>query len=73
MAQSNSKRKPSFFWQGLLILLPVLVLVGFGFFSLHQDRIMAEAEARQRANELADSLLLDIQQEFDFSGPSYAA
>ncbi|MDB6109952.1 MAG: Histidine kinase [Pedosphaera sp.] len=66
MARPNQDPKPTFFWQGLLIVLPVIGLAVVGFLSLRQDRSMAEAEARQRANELADSLMSAIQQQFGF-------
>jgi choline dehydrogenase-like flavoprotein len=56
----NSNRKAGFFWQGLLILLPVLVLAGFGLFFLRQDKIAAENEAKERAQATVDDLLADI-------------
>ncbi len=46
----------SFFWQGLLILLPVVVLAVVGFCSLRQDRLLAEAEARQVAQRHVDEV-----------------
>ena len=46
----------SFFWQGLLILLPVLVLASAGFLSLRQDRILARHEAVEKAQTLADQI-----------------
>ena len=45
----NPNHKPSFFWQGLLILLPVAVLTVFGAMSLVQDEQTVEREARKRA------------------------
>ncbi len=42
-------RKPTFFWQGALILLPAVVLCGFGFYSLRQDRDLAAHQASERA------------------------
>jgi len=56
MDQSNSSRRPSFFWQGLMILLPVLVLAVVALFSLRQDEQAAEQAARKRAAENAQSL-----------------
>src|ERR1044071_1381907 len=50
------KQKPSFFWQGVLIVLPVVVLAAVGLISLRQDKILAELEARQRAQTIADDL-----------------
>src|SRR5438128_407152 len=50
------KRKPTFLWQALLIVLPVAVLAVFGFFSLRQDRLLAQREAAERAQTIADEL-----------------
>ena len=49
-------QKPSFFWQGALILLPVLVLAVVGLVSLRQDEQSAEQAARKRAAEDVHSL-----------------
>src|SRR5215471_15099721 len=56
MAKRRLKRRPSFLWQALLILLPVCVLAGFGFMSLREDRRIARSEAAERAQFLADDL-----------------
>lgn len=45
---------PRFLWQGLLILLPVAVLAVVGFVSIQQDRALAQHEAKERAQALAD-------------------
>ena len=45
---------PRFFWQGLLIVLPVVVLAGAGLFSLRQDQAMARREAVEKAQAFAD-------------------
>lgn len=50
-------RKPTFLWQGLLIILPVAVLAAVGFLSLRQDRRLAEREAAERAQVIADDLV----------------
>lgn len=49
-------RDPSFYWRGVLIVVPVLVLTVLGLISLRQDRVLAEAQARERARELAEEL-----------------
>jgi signal transduction histidine kinase len=50
----NSKQHPQgFFWHGLLIVLPVVVLAGAAVYSLRQDRILARHEATERAEALA--------------------
>ena len=44
----------SFFWQGVLILAPMLVLAKLGALALSQDRRMAEHEAQLRAQDIAE-------------------
>ncbi|MCW5552729.1 MAG: HAMP domain-containing histidine kinase [Verrucomicrobiae bacterium] len=60
MAAPTPPRKPTFLWQGLLIVLPVAVLAAVGFLSLRQDRRLAEREAAERAQAVADDLLESI-------------
>ncbi len=50
----RTSRKPNFFWQGVLILAPVLVLALLGVLTLLQDKQSARREAEARAAELAD-------------------
>jgi signal transduction histidine kinase len=57
MAAPTPPRKPTFLWQGLLIILPVAVLAVLGLLSLRQDRRLAEREAAERAQALADDLV----------------
>jgi signal transduction histidine kinase len=47
------ERASSFFWQGILILGPAILLAAFGLYSLRQDRVLAEHEAREQAGRLA--------------------
>src|SRR5271157_1290247 len=56
MAKFNPSQKPGFFWQGVLILLPVAALAVVSLVSLRQDERAAEEEARYRAAENARSL-----------------
>ena len=53
-------KPPTFFWQGLLILMPVAVLAGLGLLSLRQDRRLAEQDAQDRARELLRQLEPDL-------------
>ena len=53
MTRPRAERKPTFFWHALLILLPLVVLAALGFFSLRQDKLLAEQEARERAEAIA--------------------
>ena len=47
---------PAFFWQAVLILLPVVVLAVACWWSLQQDERIAEDDARKQAAENANSL-----------------
>jgi signal transduction histidine kinase len=49
--------RPTFFRQGLLILLPVAVLSVAGLFAVSQDRTSAEVEARTTAQTFANEYL----------------
>ncbi len=58
------KRKPpAFFWQGVLILLPVAVMAGIALFSLRQDRVLAEQDAKELGASLAQSLVQTVGEE----------
>jgi signal transduction histidine kinase len=65
MGPSVTNRKPRFLWQGLLIVLPVVLLAAVGFISLRQDRLLAESEATQRAEGLATDLAGDLKSKVD--------
>ncbi len=52
----RKQRKPSFFWQGVLILLPVTLMSAFGFWAILRQRNAVEQDARQRAAEIIQSL-----------------
>ena len=56
MPSSRSNRKPTFLWQAVLIVLPVIVLAVMGSLSLRQDRLLVEQQARAQAQEIADDL-----------------
>jgi signal transduction histidine kinase len=62
--------KPTFFWQGVLILLPVLAMAGFGTWAILRERRAVEQDARQRAREILQSLPFNFGQRlayrFDF-------
>ena len=63
MAGPVTQRRPTFFWQAALILLPVAVLAVMGWYSLRQDKILAEHDAKERAQTIADDLLPKIWDE----------
>src|SRR5439155_25948684 len=60
---------PAFVWQATLILLPVVVLAVFGLLSLRQDKILAQLEATERAQVIADDLAPKIWAELDTAKP----
>ena len=57
MLNPKPQRRTGFFWRGLLITFPVIVLAAAGFVSLRQDRMLVEHEAMERAQDLADGLV----------------
>ena len=60
MARANHYQTTKFFWQGLLILLPVALMAGFGFWAILRERNAVEQQARQRAKEVLSSLPLEL-------------
>lgn len=56
MAAPHPRRPPAFFWQGVVILFPVIALAVVSLISLRQDERAVEADARSRASENARSL-----------------
>src|SRR6266704_3666507 len=56
MRAPKTNQKATFVWQATLIVLPVIVLAVFGFLSLRQDKLLAEQEAQERAQIIADEL-----------------
>jgi len=55
-SRSPKPKKPAFFWQAGLILLPVIIMTVIGLIALVRDRAAVENEARQRAEELIQQL-----------------
>ncbi len=49
-------RRQLFLWQAVLIMLPVGILAGMGLFSLRQDRLLADQEAKEQAAAIARQL-----------------
>jgi len=62
MTTRQPQRKPTFLWQGVLILVPVVVLVAVGLWTLRQDRAAMEQEARGRAEPIAAATLAGLKQ-----------
>jgi signal transduction histidine kinase len=63
MAPARRQRRPAFWWQAVLILLPVAVLSSVGWYSLRQDRAIARQEASERARAIAGNLALQVWNE----------
>src|ERR1043165_5648668 len=66
-------RKPSFFWQGVLILTPVIVLTAIGVTALGKERRFAMRDAEARAQQLAGSIAHRLVDEFYRLGATTAA
>ncbi len=56
MVTPQTPRRPVFFWQAVFILLPVVGLACFGLYSLRQDRLLAEQEARESGAALVQRM-----------------
>lgn len=55
-----ANKKPTFLWQGLLIVAPVLLLAAIGALSAWRDKTLARHEAADRAQTIAEELLPKI-------------
>ncbi len=64
----RTNRKPNFFWQGVLILAPMLVLAKLGALALTQDKRMARHEAELRAQDAAEEVAQAIWDELQKPG-----
>jgi signal transduction histidine kinase len=56
MLGSPGNSKPTFFFQGLLIVLPVAVMAAVGLFAIRRDRVVVQEEARRGAAQLVEQL-----------------
>src|SRR4051794_330003 len=56
MSGAHIQTKTVFLWRAALILLPVVILTVIACASLRQDRILAEHDARERAQAIASDL-----------------
>ena len=54
---AGANKKPTFLWQGILIVAPVLLLAAVGVFAVWKDNVLARHEAAERAQAIADDLL----------------
>jgi signal transduction histidine kinase len=57
MVKPRQPNQPSFFWQGLLILLPVVVLTLFGILALLEDKALVAHQAKSDAAQMAVNAL----------------
>jgi hypothetical protein len=51
--QLMNSHRPTFIWQGLLILLPAVILAAVGLYGLRQDRALVWHQAQAQAKYLA--------------------
>ncbi|HWW02865.1 MAG TPA: ATP-binding protein [Candidatus Acidoferrum sp.] len=56
MPRPLPRQKPTFLWQGMLVVLPVALLAAVAFASLRQDEALARHDATERAQALAEVL-----------------
>lgn len=56
MTGSRPSTKPTFLWQGVLLLLPVIVFAGLGIVFLRRERASVAQEARESARALASQI-----------------
>ena len=62
-ARDHNSAGQSFFWQGLLILLPLAILATTGIWSLRGQRQAVEQKARQDASATAEQMAKRISRE----------
>ena len=60
MGKQRALRRPRFWWQALLILLPIGVLAGVALISIRQDKSLALQEANERAHAIAEDLVSKV-------------
>jgi len=71
--QNAGNKRPKFVWQAILITLPVLVLAGVAFLSLRQDKRLAQSEATERAQAIAEELCSQVWNEINQVNPTEKA
>ena len=64
-------RRPTFAWQAALVVLPVVILAALGLVSLRQDRALAEQQAKESAQVLANQVALRAAQAVEQSCRAY--
>jgi signal transduction histidine kinase len=75
--QKTGRPVPVFFWQAVLILLPVAGLAWFGLYSLRQDKLLAGREAKEFgaviAERLAQAIGTNVEQQLrDYREANFA-
>lgn len=56
MQRGPLEERPAFWRQGLLILLPAILLAGVGLYALRRDRLLVEHDATEQARQIASVL-----------------
>ena len=62
MKRATSSEHPPFFWQGFLVLIPLLILSVAGFVGLHRDKAQVHHEAVRQAQALVDEFADRLEQ-----------
>ena len=65
MTAAAKPRKPAFFWQGVLIMLPAILLALISLITLHRDEQAAETETRKRAADAVQNLGQNLRLSLD--------
>ena len=65
MNRRESKGRPTFFWQGLFILLPVGIIAVVAAGGIIKDRATAETEIHQKARDILDRMNWEFNNKFD--------
>jgi len=60
MPAPRTNRKPTFFWQAVLILLPVVALSAVGIRALQTDRAAVERQAQSRTKNVSAAISAEI-------------
>jgi signal transduction histidine kinase len=66
MANLRPTRKPAFFWQAGLILLPVVIIAAVALRAIIQNRTEVERESRGRAEEVARQYGKELERAWGF-------
>src|SRR3989442_1448822 len=61
MTATPPKRRPTFVWQAILILLPVVLLAAVSIWALQTDRAAVERQAQSRTKSVSAAVAAEIE------------